>query len=90
MDAVQGRNTSGVTTSGIATTTAALLTLGHKLIICGRSVSRWYEELHQLVKDCRICSLKVWIMTPIGVITVRICKELKLIIRRKKKSLESN
>ena len=34
---------------------AALLTLGRKLIICCRSVSRSYEELRQLVKDCKAC-----------------------------------
>ena len=34
---------------------ATLLTLGGKLIICGRSVSRWDEELHQLVKDRKAC-----------------------------------
>ena len=32
---------------------AALLTLGCNLIICGRSVSCWDEELRQLVKDGR-------------------------------------
>ena len=34
---------------------AALLTLGRKIIICGRSVSRWDEELCKLVKGRRDC-----------------------------------
>ena len=33
---------------------AALIALGRELV-CGRSVSRWDEELCQLVKDCRAC-----------------------------------
>ena len=32
---------------------ATFVTLGHKLIICNRSVSWWEEELHHLVKDRR-------------------------------------
>ena len=34
---------------------AASIALGCKLIICGRSVSWWDEELHHLVKDRRAC-----------------------------------
>ena len=34
---------------------AATISLGHKLIICGRSVSWWDEELYQLVKDRKAC-----------------------------------
>ena len=34
---------------------ATLLTLGLKLIICGKSVSWWDEELWQLAKDRRAC-----------------------------------
>ena len=34
---------------------AALIVLGHKVIICGRSVSWWDKEIHQLVKDHRAC-----------------------------------
>ena len=33
----------------------ALITLRHKLIICGRPVSWWNEELCKLVKDRRAC-----------------------------------
>ena len=32
-----------------------LIALGRKLIICGRSVSWWDEELDELVKDCKAC-----------------------------------
>ena len=34
---------------------AASKALGRKLIICGRSVNWWDEELPQLVKDRRTC-----------------------------------
>ena len=34
---------------------AASISLGRKLIICGRSVNWWDKELHQLVKDRRTC-----------------------------------
>ena len=34
---------------------AASIALGRKLIICGRSVSWWDDELRQLVKDRRAC-----------------------------------
>ena len=34
---------------------AATISLGRKLIIGGRSVSWWDEELHQLVEDRRAC-----------------------------------
>ena len=34
---------------------AASKALGRKLIICGRSVHWWDEELRQLVKDRRTC-----------------------------------
>ena len=38
---------------------AASKALGRKLIICGRSVNWWDEELRQLVKDRRTCFAKV-------------------------------
>ena len=34
---------------------AALVTLGHKLIFCCRTVKWWDEKLHQLVKDRCAC-----------------------------------
>ena len=34
---------------------AASTTLSHMLIICGRSVNWWNEEIRQLVKDLRAC-----------------------------------
>ena len=34
---------------------AASIALDHKLVICGRSVKWWDDELRQLVKDRRAC-----------------------------------
>ena len=46
----------------------ALIALGLKLSICGRSVRWWDEELCQLVKDHRAFLLMVWIMIAIRVV----------------------
>ena len=47
---------------------AASIALDHKLIIRGRSVSRWDEDLHQLVKDLQACFDRDWIKVVLGVI----------------------
>ena len=64
---------------------AALLTLGRKLIICGRSVSWWDEELRQLVKDRRACFAQGLDNDSNWSDYLRIRKELKQKIREKRK-----
>ena len=48
---------------------AATVLLGLKLTICGRSVSWWNEEVHQLVRDHRACFAQDLDKVPIGAIT---------------------
>ena len=64
---------------------AALITLGRKLIICGRSVSWWDEELRQLVKDQRTCFAQGLDNDSNWNNYLRIRKELKQKIRQKRK-----
>ena len=45
-------------------------TAANLLFVVRRSVSWWDGELHQLVKDCRACFLRIWTkIVLIGVIT---------------------
>ena len=48
---------------------AATTSLGLKLIICGKSVSWWDEELRQLVRIVGLVLFRVWTKILIGVIT---------------------
>ena len=56
---------------------AASIALGCKLIICGRSVSWWDEELGQLVKDHRACFAQGLDKDGNWSEYLRICKKLK-------------
>ena len=62
---------------------AASIALGHKLIICGRSVRWWDEELRQLVKDHRACFTQDLDNDSNWSDYVKICKELKWKIRER-------
>ena len=64
---------------------AASLTLGRKLIICGRSVRWWDEELRQMVRDRRDCSAKGLNKDNNWNEYLRLRKELKQKIREKRK-----
>ena len=68
----------------------ALLTLACKLIICGRSVRSWDEELRQLVKDRRACFAQRLDNDNNWSDYLIIRKELKPKIREKGKFVESN
>ena len=63
----------------------ALLTLGCKLIIYGRSVSWWDEELHRLVKDRKACFAQALDNDNNWNDYLSIHKELKQKIREKRK-----
>ena len=64
---------------------AALKAWGRKLIICGRSVNWWDEELRQLVKDGRTCFAQGLDNDSNWNDYLKIHKELKQKIREKKK-----
>ena len=64
---------------------AASIALGRKLIICGRSVRWWDEELRQLVKDRRACFAQGLDSDSNWSKYLRIRKELKQKIREKRK-----
>ena len=57
--------------------------LGRKLIICGRSVNWWDEELHQLVKHRRTCFAQGLDNDSNWNDNLKIRKELKQKIREK-------
>ena len=65
---------------------AALKALGRKLIVCGRSVNWWDEELRQLVKDRRACFSRGIGSDNNWKEYLIIRKELKQKIREKKKT----
>ena len=69
---------------------AASKALGRKLIICGRSVSWWDEELRQLVKDRRTCFAQGLDNDSNWNDYLKIRKELKQKIREKKRFVERN
>ena len=64
---------------------AATISLGHKLIICGRLVNWWDEELRQLVKDHRTCFAQGLEQDSNWSSYLRIHKELNLKITEKRK-----
>ena len=64
---------------------AASIALDCKLIICERSVKLCDEELHQIVKDCRICFSQGLGNDSNWNEYFKIRKELKQIIRDKRK-----
>ena len=68
---------------------AAAISLARKLA-CGRSVSWWNEELHQLVKDSRACSAQGLDKDSNWSDHLGIRKELKLKIREKRKFVKKN
>ena len=65
---------------------AASISLGCKLIICGRSVNWWDKELRQLVKDCRACFAKSLDKDSNWSGYLKIIRKLKQKIRKKGKS----
>ena len=69
---------------------AASKALGRKLIICGRSVNWWDEELRQLVKDRRTCCAQSLVNNSKWNDYLIIRKELKQKIREKKGFVERN
>ena len=69
---------------------AALITLGGKLIICGRSVSCWDEEVRQLVEDRRASFTQGLDNESNWSDYLSIRKELKQQIREKRKFIEKN
>ena len=69
---------------------AASKALGRKLIICGRSVNWWDEELRQLVKDRRTCFAQGLDNDSNWNDYLKIRKELKQKIREKRRFVERN
>ena len=65
---------------------AATMSLGHKLIICGKSVGWWDEELRQLVKDRQACFAQGLVQDSNWSNYLRISKEFKLKIKEKRKT----
>lgn len=68
---------------------AACKALGRKLIIRGRSVSWWDEELRQLVKDRTVC-LSQGLDNDNNWKSYLIIRKLKQKIREKRRSVERN
>ena len=69
---------------------AASLTLGSKVIISGRLVSWWDEELHQLVKNPRACFAQGLDNDSNWSDYLRIHKELKRKLEKNEKFVESS